>query len=106
MNTMWLPKCCAWGIALVICSGTVSPKLKFEQPIRLLIEVQIQNPAAKRPEIRIHQLASKPADEIISSGDYQWRNHGSVFTTRNVFSKIAKVSVRGSDRGWLQRGSA
>ncbi|MGZ9223704.1 MAG: hypothetical protein ACXW4Q_16485, partial [Anaerolineales bacterium] len=76
-------------------SGTVSPKLKFEQPIRLLVEVQIQNPAAKRPEIRIHQLASKPADEIISSGDYQWRNLGSVFTTRKVFSKIAKVSVRG-----------
>jgi len=29
-----------------------------------LIEVQTQNPAAKRPEIRIHQLATKPADEV------------------------------------------
>jgi hypothetical protein len=38
-------------------SGTVSPKLKFEQPIRLLIEVQTQSPMAKRPEIRIHQFA-------------------------------------------------
>jgi hypothetical protein len=76
-------------------SGIASLKMKFDQPIRLLIEVQIQNPAAKRPEIRIHQLATKPADEIITSGDYQWHNRGSVFTTRNVYSKIAKISVRG-----------
>jgi hypothetical protein len=76
-------------------SGTVLPKLKFDQPIRLLIEVQIQNPAAKRPEIRIHQLASKAADEVISSGDYQWRNRGSVYTTQNVFSKIGKISIKG-----------
>ncbi len=76
-------------------SGTVSLKLKFEQPIRLLIEVQTQNPAAKRPEIRIHQLGTKPADEVIKSGDYQWHSRGSVYTTQNVYSKIAKVSVRG-----------
>ncbi|HLO14179.1 MAG TPA: hypothetical protein VK206_05080 [Anaerolineales bacterium] len=76
-------------------SGTASPKLKFDQPIRLLIEVQTQSPTAKRPEIRIHQLATKPADEVISSGSYQWRNRGSVYTTQNVFSKIGKISIRG-----------
>ncbi|RPJ29061.1 MAG: hypothetical protein EHM33_02270 [Chloroflexi bacterium] len=76
-------------------SGTVSPKLKFEQPIRLLVEVRTQSPIAKRPEIRIHEFATKPPDEIIASGSYQWRNRGSVYTTQKVFSKIAKVSVRG-----------
>jgi len=76
-------------------SGTILPKLKFEQPIRLLIEVQTQNPTAKRPEIRIHQLASKAADEVVKSGDYQWHNRGSVFTTQNVYSKLGKISVRG-----------
>jgi hypothetical protein len=76
-------------------SGMISPKLKFEQPIRLLIEVQTQSPTAKRPEIRIHQLASKAADEVVKSGDYQWHNRGSVFTTQKVYSKLAKVSVRG-----------
>jgi hypothetical protein len=76
-------------------SGTVSPKLKFEQPTRLLIEVQTESPAARRPEIRIYQLATKAADEIVSSGSYQWRNRGSVYTTQNVYSKIAKISIRG-----------
>jgi hypothetical protein len=76
-------------------SGTVSPKLKFEQPIRLLVEVHTSSPGAKRPEIRIHQYSTKPADEVIQSGDYQWHNRGSVFTTKNVFSRLAKISVRG-----------
>ena len=44
-------------------TGAFTPKLKFEGPIRFLIEVQTQNPAVKRPEIRIHQFASKPAGE-------------------------------------------
>jgi hypothetical protein len=78
-------------------TGALTPKLKFEGPIRLLIEVQTQNPAVKRPEIRIHQYATKPADEVILSGDYQWRNGGSVYTTKNVFSKLAKVVVRDLD---------
>jgi hypothetical protein len=75
--------------------GVLLPKLKFESPIRLLIEVQTQNPAAKRPEIRIHQLASKAADEVVSGGDYQWRNGGAMYTTHSVYSKLAKISVRG-----------
>ena len=76
-------------------SGVASLKLKFEQPIRLLIEVQTKSPTAKRPEIRIYQYASKGADEVVRSGDYQWHNRGSVFTTQKVYSRLAKVSVRG-----------
>jgi len=75
--------------------GVLSPKLKFESPIRLLIEVQTQSPAAKRPEIRIHQFSTKPADEIIQSGDYQWRTGGAIYTTHKVYSKLSKISVRG-----------
>jgi hypothetical protein len=76
-------------------SGEPAPKLKFEAPIRLLVEVQTQSPAAKRPEIRIHQFSTKPADEIIKGRDYQWRNGGATYTTKMVFSKLAKVVVRG-----------
>jgi len=75
-------------------SGTIKPKLKFEAPIRLLVEVQAQSPGAKRPEIHIHQLVTKAPDEIISSGDYQWRNNGAVYTTKNVYSKLGKLVVK------------
>lgn len=76
-------------------SGTISPKLKFEAPIRLLVEVQTQSPAAKRPEIRIHQFSTKAADEVIKGSDYQWRNGGSVYTTQKVYPKLAKIVVKG-----------
>jgi len=76
-------------------SGVALTKLKFEEPIRLLIEVQTQSPAAKRPQIRIHEFASKAADEVIESGDYQWRNGGAIYTTKKIYSKLARVSVRG-----------
>ena len=76
-------------------SGITAPKLKFDGPIRLLIEVQTQSPAAARPQIRIHEFATKPADEVISSSDYQWRNGGAIYTTQKVYSKLSKVSVRG-----------
>src|SRR6266536_5116743 len=75
--------------------GVVATKLKFEYPIRLLIEVQNESPVANRPEIRIHEFSTKPADEVISSGNYQWRNNGLIYTTQKIYSKLAKVSIRG-----------
>jgi hypothetical protein len=79
-------------------SGTIETKLKFEAPIRLLIEVQTQSPAAKRPEIRIHQFSTKAADEVISSSDYHWHNGGSIYTTQKVYPKLAKIMVKGLDK--------
>ena len=76
-------------------SGTISLKLKFEQPIRLLIEVRIQNPAAKSPDIRLYTFSTKAADEVTTSRKYQRRNDGLIYTTQKVYSKLAKVSVRG-----------
>ena len=78
-------------------AGVADTKLKFEGPIRLLIEVQTESPAAKRPQIRLHEYSTKPADEVITSSDYQWRNGGAIYTTQKVFSRLAKVSVRGLD---------
>jgi hypothetical protein len=75
-------------------AGVVTPKLTFEQPVRLLIQVQIQSPTAKRPQIRIHSFATKAAVEVVSGSDFQWRNGGLVFTSQCVYSKLAKVSVR------------
>jgi hypothetical protein len=74
--------------------GTAVTKLKFEAPVRLLVEVQTQSPRAKRPEIRIHQFITKAPDEVISSDDYQWRGNGSVYTTKDVYPKLAKVVVK------------
>jgi len=80
-------------------SGTITPKLKFEAPIRLLVEVRAQGPVAKRPEVRIHQFSTKAPDEVISGSDFQWRENGSVYTTKIVYAKLAKVVVKDLDEG-------
>jgi hypothetical protein len=76
-------------------SGTAVTKLKFEGPIRLLIEVQSRDPLVKRPEIRIHQYSTKPADEIVTNSGYQRRTNGLIYTTQKVYPRLAKVSIKG-----------
>jgi hypothetical protein len=79
--------------------GTITLKLKFESPLRLLVEAQSQNPLMKRPEIRIHQFSTKPADEIVSNSAYQRRNNGLIYTTQKTYSRLAKVLVKGLEEG-------
>ncbi len=79
--------------------GTITVKLKFEAPVRLLVEVQSQNPLVKRPEIRIHQFSTKPADEIVSNSAYQRRNNGLIYTTQKTYARLAKVLVKGLEEG-------
>jgi hypothetical protein len=75
-------------------AGTAIPKLTFEQPVRLLVQVQSQNPITKRPQVRIHSYATKTADDLVTGSDFQWHNGGLVFTTQNIYTRLAKVSVR------------
>jgi hypothetical protein len=79
--------------------GTITTKLKFDAPVRLLVEVQSQNPLVKRPEIRIHQFSTKPADEIVSNSAYQRRNNGLIYTTQKTYPRLAKVIVKGLEEG-------
>jgi len=79
--------------------GNLRPKLEFEQPVRLLIEVQTKNPAAQRPIIEISELVTKGRGdvEIIEENQFQWRTGGFVATTQKVFSKIGRISIKGLD---------
>jgi hypothetical protein len=79
--------------------GTITTKLKFDVPVRLLVEVQSQNPLVKRPEIRIHQFSTKPADEIVTNSAYQRRNNGLIYTTQKTYPRLAKVLVKGLEEG-------
>jgi hypothetical protein len=80
-------------------AGTISFKMKFEVPVRLLVEVQSQNPLVKRPEIRIHQFSTKPADEIVTNSAYQRRNNGLIYTSQKTYPRLAKVLVKGLEEG-------
>lgn len=83
----------------VIASGPggkpLKPKAVFEQPVRLLIEAQTDNPAAKRPAARLAEFATKPPVEIIAPEAFQWRSGGLVAASRTVFTRLGRVEVLG-----------
>jgi hypothetical protein len=72
------------------------PKLEFEQPVRLLIEIQTDNPVAQRPTVEISDLVSKGRGdiEVIEETRFQWRSNGFAATTQKVFTKIGRISIK------------
>ncbi len=79
--------------------GDLSPKVAFEQPVRLLIEVQSKSPAVKRPVVEINEFANKAKGEteVIVEAQFQWRSSGWVATSRKVYSRIGGISVQELD---------
>ena len=75
----------------------LKPKKEFEQPVRLLIEIQTKSPAAKRPTIRIAEQATKEPVEVIEPEQVQWRSGGLVATSQQVYTRIGRVEVPGLD---------
>ena len=80
-------------------NGNLRPKAEFESGVRLLIEIQTQNPAAKRPEVEISEYFTKSKGEVetILGHQFQWRTGGLVATTQKLFTRVGRVSVAGLD---------
>jgi hypothetical protein len=77
--------------------GDLRLRVVFEQPVRLLIEVQSKNPAAKRPVVEINEFANKAKGEteVIVEAQFEWRSGGWVATSRKVYSRIGGISIQG-----------
>jgi len=80
-------------------NGNLRPKVKFESGVRLLVEIQTKNPAARRPEVEICEFITKAKGEVetILGHQFQWRTGGLVATTQKLFTRVGRVSVTGLD---------
>lgn len=85
------------GMILAQSQGAKSlrPKAEFEQPARLQILVQTQNPSAKRPQVEIGEFVTKGEVERIEGSQFQWRSGGLVATSQKVYKRVGRVKVRG-----------
>jgi hypothetical protein len=79
--------------------GNMRPKYETETPVRLLIEIQTKNPAARRPEVEISEYFAKAKGEVetILGHQFQWRTGGLVATSQKVYTRVGRVTVRGLD---------
>jgi hypothetical protein len=78
-------------------SGMIKLKQTFEPPVRLLIEVQTKDPAARRPQVLISEYVTKGENEIIQGGQFHWRSGGMVATSQKVHKKIGRIQLKGVD---------
>ncbi len=85
-------------------SGEMKPrKAVFEQPVRLLIEVQTEEPGTRKPTIEISGLGAEPAEEgaerrqheTVSEGDFQWRAGGLTAISSKSYCKVAQIVASG-----------
>ncbi len=74
---------------------SIRPKAEFEQPVRLLIEIQTKSPAAKRPSVEIGEFPIKGKAEVISGHRFQWRSGGMAATSQQVYTRVGRVKVSG-----------
>lgn len=80
--------------------GEMRPKKAgFEQPVRLLIEIQTKNPATQKPLIEIIGTNSESGSrsEMIGEHQFQWRSGGLVATSQKVFGKVSRLKISGVD---------
>ena len=79
--------------------GNMRPKYETDTPVRLLIEIQTKNPAARRPEVEISEYFAKTKGEVetIPGHQFQWRTGGLVATSQKVYTRVGRVTVRGLD---------
>ncbi|HUI89445.1 MAG TPA: hypothetical protein VLX61_12050 [Anaerolineales bacterium] len=80
--------------------GNMIPKLEFEQPVRLLIEVQTKNPAAHRPTVEISDLVTKGRGniELIQGDQFHRRSDGFTATSQKLFRKIGRIRIDGLEQ--------
>jgi len=77
-------------------SGTIKLKGIYEPPIRLLIEVQSNEPGTKRPQVIISEYVTKGENEVITGGQFKLRSGGMVATSQQVHGKIGRVQIKGA----------
>jgi hypothetical protein len=75
--------------------GKIKLKRTFEQPLRLLIEVQAERQGARRPHVIISEYVTKGQSEVIPGTQFQWRSGGMVATSQKVHKKIGRIEVKG-----------
>jgi hypothetical protein len=79
--------------------GTIALARKFQQPVRLLIRIELVGEATRRPEIILNGLNHEtPQCEHFERKDFHWGPGLAVATTRMVYSSLVEIVVNGLEK--------
>jgi hypothetical protein len=74
------------------------PKISFDKPVRIQVEIQTSEHASKRPQVELAEFATKGEVEVIEGNKVQWRSGGMVATSQKVYKRLGRLKVRGLGR--------
>lgn len=86
-------------IASLNGTGTFPVNCPVDQPVRVIVEVQVKGDHFKSPEVTIlGDYFQEKRKETFERLDFQWHSLRGVTTTRGLFTKISSVRVSGLER--------
>ena len=78
--------------------GAFRPKIAFDKPVRILIQIQVNEQTRRRLQIEIGEFVTKGELEVLEGPALQWRSGGLVATSQKVYSRLGRLKVRGLGR--------
>jgi len=80
-------------------AGTLPLHKSFQQPVRLLIRLELRGETTRRPEVSLHgQNGETPLAERMERMDFKWGAELAVATTRMVYTSITEIEVAGLEK--------
>jgi hypothetical protein len=80
-------------------TGTLAVGQRIRQPARLLIRLELNGDATRRPEVSLHgQNGEANQIEHLEHKDFQWGAELAVATTRLVYTSVAEIIVAGLEK--------
>lgn len=79
--------------------GEILLEQTFPRPLRALVQIQFKGQATRRPEIVLRGRDGKRARrEELDRSDFQWGPGVAVATSRNLYTSLKQVDVRGLEK--------
>lgn len=80
-------------------SGKFGIRRSFERPLRLLVRIEFEGQAVRRPEVILKGRRGKTVQsEQLARMDFQWGTDRAVATTRGLYSGLSSIAVAGLEK--------
>ncbi len=79
--------------------GLLTLSQSFQQPVRLLVEINLKGETTRHPRISIRgQDGDEPRSEHLERRDFQWGTRLAVGTSCNLYTKLDEVEITGVEK--------
>jgi len=87
------------NLAEQVGSGKLGIRQSFERPLRILVRIEFEGQAVRRPEIILKGRGGKSVQsEQLARMDFQWGTDRAVATSRSLYTSLSSIAVEGLEK--------